>query len=334
MGIISKFFDGVDSVAYFVLLSSAVKIALACARSKRLVGRVGRLFLYPVKSMAGIEVKQLECRTPGPCIGRVGDRNFLVVKGDKNLFVTARSEQRLLLISTQVISGNLHLTAENMTPLIIDINKVEDSKDVRHASVHDGVPVVGLDCGDEAGAWLDEFLQKPGHRLIFAAPSVERRSFQNGTVKYKAWTAHIDPSAKMAYQDSTAYHVVSEASVADVCSKIDSSLKGSVSATNFRPNIIAQDVPAFDEDSWVKVYIGDAEFSRVKLCSRCIFTTIDPKTAERSEEPLVSLRSYRKLVPSFDQAPCFGLDLILNRQGTIRVGDAIYAVTGQPRLAP
>jgi len=51
----------------------------------------------------------------------------------------------------------------------------------------------------------------------------------------------------MAYQDSTAYHVVSEASVADVCSKIDSSLKGSVSATNFRPNIIAQDVPAFDE---------------------------------------------------------------------------------------
>jgi len=44
--------------------------------------------------------------------------------------------------------------------------------------------------------------------------------------------------------------------------------------------------------------------------------------------------SYRKLVPSFDQAPCFGLDLILNRQGTIRVGDAIYAVTGQPRLAP
>jgi len=55
------------------------------------------------------------------------------VKGDKNLFVTARSEQRLLLISTQVISGNLHLTAENMTPLIIDINKVEDSKDVRHA---------------------------------------------------------------------------------------------------------------------------------------------------------------------------------------------------------
>jgi len=64
-------------------------------------------------------------------------------------------------------------------------------------SVHDGVPVVGLDCGDEAGAWLDEFLQKPGHRLIFAAPSVERRSFQNGTVKYKAWTAHIDPSAKV-----------------------------------------------------------------------------------------------------------------------------------------
>lgn len=74
MGIISKFFDGIDSVAYFVLLSSAVKIALACARNKHLVGRVGRLFLYPVKSMAGIEVEQLECCTTGANIGRVGDR--------------------------------------------------------------------------------------------------------------------------------------------------------------------------------------------------------------------------------------------------------------------
>lgn len=64
-------------------------------------------------------------------------------------------------------------------------------------SVHGGTEVVGLDCGDEAGAWLDQFLQKPGHHLLFASPSVDKRSIQNGTVKYKAWTAHVDSSDKV-----------------------------------------------------------------------------------------------------------------------------------------
>jgi len=332
MGIISKFFDGIDSVAYFVLLSSAVKIALTCAGSKRLVGRVGRLFLYPVKSMAGIETTQLECFTPGAYIGRFGDRHFLVVEGDTNEFVTARTEPKLLLIKPQVISGNLHLVADNMKPLVIDINKVEASKNVKHGSVH-GTAVVGLDCGDEASAWIDQYLQKPGHHLIFASPSVDKRSIQNGTVKYKDWTANVDSSAKMAYQDSSTYHILSEASVDDVRSKIGPS-QSPVSAENFRANIVVSDVTAFAEDSWVKIYIGDAEFSPVKLCSRCVLTTVDPKTAQKAEEPLVSLRSYRKLVPSFGDSPCFGVNLILDKQGTISVGDAIYAVTGAPKLAP
>jgi uncharacterized protein YcbX len=270
--------------------------------------------------------------TPGAYVGRFGDRHFLVVRGDANKFVTARQEPKLLLIQPHVDSENLHLSADNMKPLVIDLNKVEESKNVKRASVHD-TDVVGLDCGDEAGAWLDEFLQKPGHHLIFSSPSVDKRSIQTGTNMFQAWTAHVDSSDKMAYQDFSTYNILSEASVDDVRSKIGTS-QSTVTAENFRANIVVSDVPAFAEDSWVKIYIGDAEFSPVKLCSRCILTTINPKTAKMSEEPLVSLRRYRKLVPEFGQSPCFGVNIILDKQGTIKVGDEVYAVPGHPKLEP
>lgn len=61
-------------------------------------------------------------------------RFFLVVEGDTNEFVTARTEPKLLLIKPQLISGNLHLTADNMKPLVIDLNKVEDAKNVKHSA--------------------------------------------------------------------------------------------------------------------------------------------------------------------------------------------------------
>jgi uncharacterized protein len=270
--------------------------------------------------------------TPGAYVGRFGDRHFLVVRGDANKFVTARQEPKLLLIQPHVDSENLHLSADNMKPLVIDLNKVEESKNVRPGIVH-GVDVVGLDCGDEASTWLDEFLEKPGHHLIFSSPSVDKRSIQKGTVRYLPWTAHVDPSAKMAYQDSSSFHILSQASVDDIRNKIGAS-ESPVTTEHFRANIVVSDVSAFAEDSWEKIYIGDAEFSPVKLCSRCIMTTTDPKTAIRSEEPLVSLRRYRKLVPVFGESPCLGVSLILDKQGTIKAGDEVYAVRGHPKLEP
>jgi hypothetical protein len=49
------------------------------------------------------------------------------------------------------------------------------------------------------------------------------------------------------------------------------------------------------EDGWKRIRIGDVEFRVVKPCSRCILTTIDPQTGERSadREPLATLQKYR-----------------------------------------
>ena len=63
---------------------------------------------------------------------------------------------------------------------------------------------------------------------------------------------------------------------------------------------------SFAEDSWRFVRIGDdndgqglcSTFRNVALCPRCIFTTVDPLTADKDSrgEPLKTLRTFRCVV--------------------------------------
>lgn len=58
---------------------------------------------------------------------------------------------------------------------------------------------------------------------------------------------------------------------------------------------------------------------------RCVFTNIDPITAERDpkEEPLKTLKSYR-LIEKGGDSPVMGIHLGIRRQGKIRLHDAVY----------
>lgn len=57
---------------------------------------------------------------------------------------------------------------------------------------------------------------------------------------------------------------------------------------------------------------------------RCIFTNIDPETAERNpqREPLETLKKNRSLIPN--QSPVMGLYVALRVPGTISIGDDVY----------
>lgn len=60
------------------------------------------------------------------------------------------------------------------------------------------------------------------------------------------------------------------------------------------------------------------------LICRCIFTTIDPVTAERDpqREPLETLKKNRTIIPN--ESPVMGLHLAVRVPGTISVGDNVY----------
>jgi uncharacterized protein YcbX len=95
----------------------------------------------------------------------------------------------------------------------------------------------------------------------------------------------------------------------------------------FRPNIVISGCEPFAEDGYARVRIGEISFRGPKRCDRCVITTVDPLTGERGREPLRTLAKYRLA----DQKVWFGMNLIHDQTGVLRVGDAV-APSGDVRL--
>ena len=85
----------------------------------------------------------------------------------------------------------------------------------------------------------------------------------------------------------------------------------------FRPNLVVSGSEPYAEDSWKRIRIGELEFRVVKGCSRCIMTTLDPQTGERSadREPLTTLKTYRER----EGEVFFGQNLIACGEGYLRL---------------
>jgi uncharacterized protein YcbX len=122
----------------------------------------------------------------------------------------------------------------------------------------------------------------------------------------------------VSFADGFPCLLISEASLEDLNTRAPMQ----VSMRRFRPNLVISGCPAFAEDEWQRLRIGSVEFAAVKLCSRCVLTTIDPKTSEQHphQEPLRTLGRYRRQP---DRSINFGQNLIPRGSGKIRVGDRI-----------
>jgi hypothetical protein len=86
----------------------------------------------------------------------------------------------------------------------------------------------------------------------------------------------------------------------------------------FRPNLVIEGSAPFAEDGWKRIRIGTQAFRVLKPCTRCILTTIDPLTGERSadREPLTTLKTYRQK----DGDVMFGQNLVADGDGVLEVG--------------
>uniref|UniRef100_A0A914YHH5 MOSC domain-containing protein n=1 Tax=Panagrolaimus superbus TaxID=310955 RepID=A0A914YHH5_9BILA len=107
--------------------------------------------------------------------------------------------------------------------------------------------------------------------------------------------------------------------------------KCKVSTRNFRPNLSIEGTKPFDEDWWLDVKIGEAEFACFKPCTRCIMTTVDPDEGRflKNMQPFRLLKSYRlsppgKLRNLYEDAPVFGVNVIIKKEGRIHVGDKVF----------
>ncbi|XP_016076627.1 PREDICTED: mitochondrial amidoxime-reducing component 1 [Miniopterus natalensis] len=241
---------------------------------------------------------------------------FWLVINETGNMVTARQEPRLVLVSLTCEGDTLTLSAAYTKDLQLPI-ETPATNAVLKCRVH-GLEIEGRDCGEAAAQWITSFLNSQPYRLVHFEPHMApRKSHQIKSV--------FRPTDQIAYSDASPLLILSEASLADLNSRLQKRVK----ATNFRPNIVISGCGVYAEDSWNELLIGDVELKRVMACSRCLLTTVDPDTGVMSrKEPLETLKSYRLCDPSeqklYGKSPLFGQYFVPENPGTIKVGDAVY----------
>jgi hypothetical protein len=271
--------------------------------------RVERLFVYPVKSCAGIELKEALLTETGFDL----DRAWMVVDADGE-FVTQRELPRMALIQPRLKMGEVILRAPGMLSLHLSIDRVEEPVRVR---VWDD-EVAAYDMGDVAAQWFSDFL---GRKLRLVRFDPEHQRLSN-----KQWTGGID--APNQFNDGYPLLVISTASVDMLNGKLAARGHPAVGIERFRPNIVISGVEAHDEDRMAALRIATGEGSvllkPVKPCARCPIPNVDPATAEVDPAVTDTLQGYRRN-ELLGGAFTFGMNLIVLEgiEQTVRVGHAI-----------
>lgn len=263
--------------------------------------KVTELYIYPVKSMAGIRVQSSELATTGFKY----DRHWMVV--DKNgKFVSQREAPAMVLIQTQVEQGQLILSHENSS---IRIPDASESMGQLEVSVWRDTVWASHIC-KRVDDWISSVLDKEC-RLVCIKNDTNRQ-------------IDIDYANKgqfVSFADGFPFLLISQASLDDLSSR----LADDIEMKRFRPNIVVSGCEPFDEDSWGEFSIGDFEFKAVKKCSRCIIPSINPDTAEKDGVKIIAeLNRYRKQ----NRNIFFGQNIIyknsnLHSQHFISCGDEI-----------
>jgi len=291
------------------------------------VGLVEKLYLYPVKSLAHIQVDEMRIGNFAGSNGHTVDRQFMVTDS-KGKFVSSRRYPQMALIQPKVTADQLSLKFPDKPDITISLKSPGQEKDVNVW----GDPCKGLDLGEEASKWISEVIvgkAEGGLRLVVHPTDTSTRTDKTND-------PHLMPLIKAGdkpfFADGMPYLLLSAASVQQLnenLKEIGNDLQ--VEETRFRPNIfVSGEFEGYAEDKWSYIKIGSAVFRNVKPCSRCIFTTVDPTTGIKDPkgQPLKLLREVRNSEDpvekkAYGNSPFFGINLGAEVEGTIAVGQQV-----------
>jgi uncharacterized protein len=272
--------------------------------------RIARLFVYPVKSCAGVEVQEAILTETGLDL----DRAWMVVDADGE-FVSQRDMPRMALVKVQLKLHEVILRAPGMLALHLAIDAVEAPTRVR---VWDD-EVSAYDMGAIAAQWFTDFLGRP---LRLARFDPEHRRLSD-----RKWTGEIE--AANQFSDGYPLLVTSEGSLAELNRRLAAAGQPAVGIERFRPNIVLAGLDAQDEDRLDVLHIAadqEVQLRPVKPCTRCSIPDVDPATAQLSPAVNEALRTYRSN-PLMGGAITFGMNAIALQgfEQTLRVGQAVTA---------
>lgn len=263
---------------------------------------VASLIYYPIKSCRGIEVRAANVER----MGLEDDRRMMIVTPEGG-FLTQRDYPKLALVSPFLADEKLTLSAPGMGDLTVPISK---SGPIFRVDIWRSQGVHAVDQGVLAAGWFSDWLGREV-RLVHFAEGYIRRVNENYAV---------NPDDHTGFADGYPILLASAESLEDLNARLDWPLP----MNRFRPNLMVKGCAPFAEDTWGRIRIGEAhagadqsvELAVVKPCARCLVTTIDKETLEKSKEPLKTLATYRRQ----EGGVMFGQNVIPLNEGRLEVG--------------
>ncbi|GMF79896.1 unnamed protein product [Aspergillus oryzae] len=253
------------------------------------------------------------------------DRRWMLIDAKTHDFLTIRQIPQMTLINTALSTDDQSLVVtftgvtdkEVRVPLRPDTAWLDAHTTLGQVKIWD-IETDAYIYGPEVNAPFSEFLSRDVC-LVYKGPT-PRIMRGNG-----------DPSLlgreqSVNFPDVHPVLVASEASLAELNSRLVEKGVEPIGVERFRANVIVKGGEPWVEDEWKVVRVGDGagkvlEFDVLARCARCQVPNVDPDTAGKHKtEPWDTLMSYRRVDEGMKYKPCFGMLCAPRGEGVLEVG--------------
>ena len=263
--------------------------------------RVSQLFIYPIKSLGGIalDTAQLTDR------GLQHDRRWMLID-ENNRFLSQREHAQMALFKIELETDSLKVTYTT-DGSHINIPFTPLKQDLLDVIIWDDT-CTGQLVSDVVDAWFTVKLGIPA-RLVYMPDETHRATDPRYTTQ----------GIIASFADAYPALLIGQASLDDLNKRLAEPLP----MNRFRPNIVFEGGEPYSEDLMDHIRINGIDMYGVKLCARCIMTTIDQQTAVKYKEPLKTLARYRRKGNKI----LFGQNLAFSSTETLSIGDEINVLS-------
>lgn len=259
---------------------------------------VSDLIIYPVKSCRGLALSSADARARG----LQNDRRAMIV--DQNgRFLSQRTHSRMAQIIPDMEDG-LHLKIRDK-PYRATLTETRRNVSVWRSDVSARM------ADNDINAALSNFLGQPVTLVMMDADSQRE----------------TDPTYaenhEVSFADGFPYLITATASLAALSKTAGEDL----SMARFRPNIVIETDEAWAEDDWNTLNIGGITFDIVKPCTRCVMTTLNPKTGASDGDGAMRAMIETRKSPHRDiPGVLFGVNAVARTYGRVSVNDPVRVI--------
>ncbi|GGJ31354.1 MOSC domain-containing protein [Deinococcus roseus] len=260
------------------------------------------LWIYPIKSCAGIEVSSAHIT---PESGLAGDRDWIIVDHEDQQIWMGGNHQ-MALIQPHFDGSEMVLRASGKSDLRVPLNPAGQPCQARIWNDIDKVNETfsGQEAGEKAALWLSEVLGQTARLVKLGEEGITRKAL-------------------------LPLHVVSLASLRKLNQQLSEKGHPAVEHQRFRANLVIDhpELEPFAEEGFSELHWSEGSLilEMTGNCIRCIMPNVNPEDATAGREPLASVTALSR--ERQQKNPIFGVYAKAKSAGVLTRGQPGTATT-------